>query len=192
MSGIQNGAIQKKYHSQDVKQPDSALIRLNGNSYSDFMNDTENDLIVMYINGETSYSDVLEMISNEMKNVSGIRFGIIDVVLNSAPVRLPKIPVAPQIRVYPKANRTAEMPFPQAFTRDNLLTFINRTTSVGMPLDLQGAIDTTGFKNDVGRFVTEMGIYPDADREKIAAYFKQMWLDLGIEFGVHVRQNEEL
>ena len=192
LTGITKGTIPRKYHVQAVEQPpNSALIRLNGATYPDFITNEVTDRVVLYIRDSTETIPFLEDIANEFHShgITQVKFGVIDVYQNSSPHRFPLMPFVPQIRVFPHENRTSSIPFLHTYSRDLFLTFLNHTTSLGLPIPLAAPLDHDTVKQDVGQFVSTMSTYPMSDREKLIPYFRELWLSLNITFGVRVQNN---
>ena len=189
LNGIKQGKIPRKYHVEEVEQtPGSLVVKLNGQTYREFLNDTKHDIALLYVRDDNASVAFLERIAREFhdNNIDKIKFGVIDVYKNSCPERFPLMPYVPQIRVFPHENHTNAMPFIHTYSRDLFLAFLNRTTSLGMPLPLSAPLDHDTVKGDVGSFISIMGDYPTAERERMIAYYRELWLSLNITIGVQM------
>lgn len=188
LDSIKNNETKRLYHSQtDIKPINEYVEAINGEKYIDFLNDTDNNLLLFYCDENDNTTNIslniLTETSKELRkrNVTNVRIAMIDAKQNSSPKRFPYLYTLPQLRIYP-INRTNEVQFIHHFTKIDILRFINRTTDIHF--DDIPQKNKEEFQTEVSQFLGILMNLPKDEQTKTKGYLKQMWLDLGIKFGI--------
>lgn len=114
--------------------------KLVGLTHDKFMNDPEYDTVILYVSQESPVSARFIRLVNETstllkdKNITNIKFGIINTTLNSA--SFPDLPVLPYIVLFPATNKTDRRIYFGQSEKNDFLRYLKRHTSVPIDMDL--------------------------------------------------------
>ncbi|OHT04966.1 hypothetical protein TRFO_27409 [Tritrichomonas foetus] len=195
MNIIEN-KINRTYHSStkpDLLFNESHVNYLVGKNYSDFIK-TQKDLIILYyyddnseetLNARNELKKVAEFFSNE----SSLLFGAIEMNQNSVPECFPNFALnyAPHIRLI-KTDKT-QIPFLHVIKSNEIMRFIAHFSSSNFTIEIPQK-DEDEFKKEAAHFVQIMYALPENEREIVKEYFKQMWINLDIDYGVKIDDEE--
>lgn len=151
LNSIIEHKIEKKFFSQ--KQNDkndgkigSALYKLVGTNYKQFVEDPDKDVAILFIDNEESDDtkntlSVLNSTINEIFNgknekeieSSTISFGYININENSSPLHYPPITTVPQFMLFPAKNKTDVKLMFTSYENINFNRFLNKSMTLKPP-----------------------------------------------------------
>jgi hypothetical protein len=187
LRGITNGSLEPKYHTEPIPEVQAASwTKLVGKTYADFICDITHDLFVLYVKPDSHRCrEVAEEFAKaaEALRGTGVRFGVIDVVLNSSPIPFPSRLNPPHLRFFPFVNRSDGYPFMHTVSRDNLLRFVKHFGSKDYEIEVPPK-NIQEFKREVREFSKAFPDLPEEDQDTMSAYFHKMWFSLGLGRGI--------
>ncbi|OHT13107.1 hypothetical protein TRFO_16861 [Tritrichomonas foetus] len=193
LSMINKGKIKRKYHSEPVpKNNKNDLVeKIVGDTYDSFMKDQRHDLYVMYVESNNGVcNEALSEFQKAAEVARNIRFGVIDVILNSSPRKFPQIHKLPYVRFYPSKNRTNDVPFLHSMKRDDFLRFAMKFGSQNYKFDVPKK-SKSEFRNEISIFNKIISQLPPDDQNKMEPYFKKMWFEVGLKSGISRPDDED-
>ena len=161
------------------------------------MNDSINDIIILYlapsvdnnINFIEEFKQAAEYFNNN--SLKNIKFGYIDSVLNSDSIIFPTILEFPTIKFISTKNLSNSCRMFHDITKFDIIRFIKRVSNENYTINNIPKKDNDEFKQDVGKFIKYLTQLPQDEQQRLIIYFREMWLDLGIEIGIETETNTE-
>jgi len=193
---IQNGTIQRKFHSEEEEVSSVNPIKVVGTNYAQFMNETNKDVLIYFYS--SSHPDSVRDLDSFKKSVSfleslginDVKFGFIDAGKNSAPVLFPHIVSFPSLRYYPANNHSFSIPFFHSYTKNDIIRFFARVSKRSIDLIGIPKKDESEFKEEIGSFIKSMHSMSNNDQKVLIEYFRQMWLDLNLAVNIKAEVEE--
>lgn len=143
--------IDKKFFTQTLKDKNdgkkgSALYKLVGTTYKDFVENPNKDVAILYIDNEDNNEEkgIIESLSNTIDQIfkgksdkeiesSTISFGYININENSSPLHYPIISSVPQFMLFPAKNKTDYRLMLSSFEMINFNRFLNKSMTLKPP-----------------------------------------------------------
>ena len=190
---IAKGKIKRQYHSEvlDKKNKSDPVEKIVGTTYNSFMNDKKHDLYVLYI--DQNRSECLHALDEFRKAATiatSIRFGVIDIILNSSPLAFPHIHSLPYVRFYPSKNRSNDVPFLHTMKSNDFLRFAMKFGSKDYKFDVP-VKSKMEFRREIHNFSLIINHLPPEDQAKMEPYFKALWYEVGMRPGLTIPDDED-
>ncbi|KAH0793576.1 protein disulfide isomerase [Histomonas meleagridis] len=175
---IKNNEIKRKYYSEKIpkKQEYEYVTKIVGKTYSDFLNDNENDVAVLYYDPQNHKKHLLEFIEAAKIIYNGknnIKLGYINVRDNSSPVPFPYVVNSPHLELFPLLNKTNSEPMFETPSKKSYLRFIKKHMSLPNSIDVE-PITKNEAQIELFAFSMRTQKLPQRQREKAKIYLESL------------------
>lgn len=139
LTGIENGTVKKMFLSEEIPetQEDPLYTKLVGKTYKEFINSTDKDAIIMYIEGESSKgkSEIFQKVAHELNEsgIDSIRFAHINILSNSDDA-IPELVQMPHVEYY-KHGANDSVPMFSHLDEQGLKRFIKKNSGLNIEVE---------------------------------------------------------
>lgn len=176
---LQQNLVEKNYYTEQVPEQDNpAVYHLVGQTYEEFINDPDHDVVVLYKRENCphckKYFPKFIQLAQECYDakIETLRFGYIDVQKNSAKTHFPYMQGVPHIHFFPQ-NKTNNQALYNGRTRDNVLRLIQLYSTNPLPLEIE-PIDQSKVSVELFQLMYAIKDYPEEEQLKAMDYISKV------------------
>ena len=132
LSKIMNHEIKPKYYTEIIPLNQKYYItKLVGKTYKEFVEDTEHDIGVLYIDSPTNLTEYFQVAKEIYDNgTKSLRLGYINIKENSSPEHYPLFVNLPHFELFPLKNKTDSEPMFETKSKESYKRFIKQHMSL--------------------------------------------------------------
>lgn len=179
----------KKFITEPIPKPISGSLikKIVGSTYKSFINDSDHDILMMYIVANcTRCKQVKPIFINFVKefNSTGktfLKFGWINLDKNSSEEPFPYIPGFPHFELFPAKNKTAHEMLRGPKSRDNLVRFLKNRCMEEFPLSAPPPDKVQTLFDLVSIMMNTPYRMPDEEMPKLMQYVSETCESIGFD-----------